>query len=70
MTIHHINATTTKLVRVARKMERELQELVDNGKERGVPMPWTEALLDEWRTELRDSGYVLSKKHKTGAKER
>jgi len=58
MTIHHIDPTTTGLVRVARKMERELQELVDNAKERNIPMPWTEALLDEWRTELRASGYV------------
>ena len=61
MTIHHVNPTTTRLVRVARKMERELQELVDHGKQHGVPMPWTEALLDEWHTELRNSGYVTDK---------
>ena len=58
MTIHHINPATTKLVRVARKMEAELQDCVDEAERGGSHLPFVEALLDEWRTELRASGYV------------
>ena len=65
MTIHHINAATTRLVRVARKMERELQDFVDEAERGGSHLPFTEKLLDEWRTELRNFGYVFSeRKHR------
>ena len=62
MTIHHINATTSRLVRVARKMEAELQDFVDAAKRDGSQLPFVEALLHEWHEELRASGYVLNKK--------
>ena len=58
MTFHHIDPTTTGLVRVARKMERELQDFVDEAERGGSHLPFVQALLDEWHRELRASGYV------------
>lgn len=58
MTIHHINPATTRLVRVARRMEAELQDFVDDAESGGSHLPFVQALLDEWRSELRASGYV------------
>jgi len=59
MTIHHINAATTGLVRAARKMESVLQEIIDEDRRENKYHPFAEVAIDEWRTELRKSGYIV-----------